>query len=79
MRPCFSSRLRLSMRLHSIGVRLSETKPETSTAATIVTANSCSRRPMMPPMNMTGMNTAASDSVIDTIVKPISRAPSNVA
>ena len=30
-------------------------------------------------MNSTGMNTAASDSVIDTIVKPISCAPSNVA
>ena len=60
------------MRLHSIGVRLSETRPETSTALTIVTANSWSRRPMMPPMNTTGMNTAASDSVIDTIVKPIS-------
>ncbi len=67
------------MRLHSIGVRLSETKPETSTALMIVTANSLSRRPMMPPMNTTGMKTAASDSVIDTIVKPISRAPSNVA
>ena len=67
------------MRLHSIGVRLSETKPDTSTATTIVTANSLSRRPMMPPMNITGMNTAASDNVIETIVKPISRAPSRVA
>ncbi len=67
------------MRLHSIGVRLRLTKPDTSTAATIVIANSFSRRPMMPPMNTTGMNTAASDSVIDTIVKPISFAPSSVA
>ena len=30
-------------------------------------------------MNSTGMNTAASDRVIDTIVKPISLAPSSVA
>ena len=30
-------------------------------------------------MNSTGMNTAASDNVIDTIVKPISCAPSSVA
>ena len=33
----------------------------------------------MPFMNMTGMNTATSDSVIDTIVKPISREPSSAA
>ena len=30
-------------------------------------------------MNSTGMNTAASESVIDTMVKPTSRAPSSVA
>ena len=53
-------------RLHSIGVRLIETKPETRIATPIVTANSCSSRPTMPPMNSTGMNTATSDSVIDT-------------
>ncbi len=29
----------------------------------------------MPPMNSTGMNTAASDTVIDRMVKPISREP----
>ena len=67
------------MRLHSIGVRLIATNPETSTAVTMVIANSLSRRPMMPPMNTSGMNTAASDKVIDTIVNPISRAPSSVA
>ena len=33
----------------------------------------------MPFMNMTGMNTATSDSVIDTIVNPISREPSSAA
>ena len=30
-------------------------------------------------MNSTGMNTAASDSVIEMMVKPISRAPRSVA
>ena len=45
----------------------------------MVTANSWNSRPMMPPMNSTGMNTAVSDSVIDTMVKPISRAPSSAA
>ena len=29
----------------------------------------------MPPMNSTGMNTAISDSVIEMMVKPISREP----
>ena len=45
----------------------------------MVTENSCSNRPTMPPMNSTGMNTATSDSVIDRIVKPISRDASNAA
>ena len=34
---------------------------------------------MMPPRKRIGMNTAVSDSVIDRIVKPTSRAPSNAA
>jgi len=33
----------------------------------------------MPPMNSSGMNTAARDSVIDRIVKPISAEPSSAA
>ncbi len=68
-----------SQRLHSIGVSDSDTKPDTSTAAMMVTANSCSSLPSTPPMNSTGMNTAASDSVMETMVKPTSRAPSSVA
>ena len=67
------------MRLHSIGVSVNDTKPEISTATMMTTANSRSRRPRMPPMNSTGMNTATSDSVIDTIVKPTSFEPSKVA
>ena len=41
----------------------------------IVTANSKKKRPTMPPMNRIGMNTATSEMVIDSTVKPISRAP----
>ena len=66
-------------RLHSIGVRLSETKPEIRMATLMVTANSWNSRPMIPLMNSTGMNTAASDRVMERIVNPTSRAPSNAA
>ena len=38
-------------------------------------ANSRNKRPRIPPMKRTGMKTATSDTVIDTIVKPISREP----
>ena len=38
----------------------------------IVTANSRNTRPTSPLMNTSGKNTAASDSVIDRIVKLIS-------
>ena len=55
--PCSGRR----KRLHSIGVSVSETKPETRIATQMVTANSCSSRPTMPPMNSTGMNTATSE------------------
>ena len=62
-----------------MGVRLSETTPETRIATLMVTANSCSSRPRMPLMKSTGMNTAASDRVMETMVKPISRAPRKAA
>jgi hypothetical protein len=66
-------------RLHSIGARLIETKPETRMATPMVTANSFSSRPTMPPMNRTGMNTATSDAVIATMVNEISFEPSSAA
>ena len=66
-------------RLHNIGVRLRETKPEIRIAVIITTANSWNRRPTMPPMNSTGINTAASESVMDRTVKAISRPPSSAA
>jgi len=66
-------------RLHSIGVRLSETAPEIRMATQMVTANSWNKRPRIPGMNSTGMNTAASDNVMERIVKPISREPLRAA
>ncbi len=44
-----------------------------------VTANSRKSRPMMPPMNSSGMSTATSDTVRDTMVKPICFAPFSAA
>ena len=69
----------LRNRLHSMGVRESEIAPEMRIAMAIVTANSLSRRPRIPPMNSTGINTAASESVMERIVKPISRPPLSAA
>ncbi len=62
-----------------MGVRLRETKPEMRMATMMVTANSWNSRPMMPFMNNTGIKTAASETVIERTVKPISRAPSKAA
>ena len=63
------------MREASIGVSVSEMNPESRIAMLIVMANSKKNRPTMPPMNRIGMNTATSETVIDTTVKPISLAP----
>ena len=51
----------------------------TKRAMAIVNANSLSSRPRIPPMKSTGMNTAASESVMDKIVNPISRPPFSAA
>ena len=67
MRPCCSLvSCGFRNRLQSIGVSVSETKPETRIATPMVTANSWNSRPISPPMNSTGMNTAASEMVIET-------------
>ena len=62
-----------------MGVVVSETTSETSTATESTTANSRNRRPMSPPINKIGMNTATSDVDMDSTVKPISRAPVTAA
>ena len=45
----------------------------------MVIANSYNSLPIMPPMKITGMNTATSDMVIDRMVKLISRDPLSAA
>ena len=62
-----------------MGVRVSETTPETRTADMMVTENSCSSRPRIPPMKSTGMKTAASERVMERMVKLISREPCSAA
>ncbi len=69
----------MSTRAHSIGVSVSDTKPETTIATDTDTANSRKTRPTMPPISSTGMNTAISEKVIDRMVKPISREPFSAA
>ena len=68
-----------SRRAQSIGVNVSDTKPETRMATEIVTANSRNTRPSTPAMNSTGMNTATSDKVMERMVKLISLAPFKAA
>ena len=62
-----------------MGVSVTEMTPEITIAITMVTANSCSSRPTMPPMKTMGMNTAASETVIDKMVKAISLEPVSAA
>src|SRR2546430_398988 len=50
-------------RLHIIGVSVSDTTAETTTAMVKVSANSRNMRPTSPVMNSRGMNTAISDTV----------------
>ena len=63
----------------SIGVVVSETTSETRMAAESVTANSRKSRPTMPPISRMGINTAISEVLIESTVKPISREPSMAA
>jgi hypothetical protein len=53
--------------------------PEIRMAMLMTMPNSLNMRPTTPPMNSTGMNTATSDSVIDTMVKPTSFEPLKAA
>src|SRR5204862_222870 len=64
-----------SSHAHIIGVVVSEITSEISTAAESVTANSRKRRPTCPCMKRSGMNTATSERLIESTVKPTSRAP----
>ncbi len=61
----------------SIGVVVSDTTSDTRIATDSVTANSRNSRPTIPPISRIGINTAISDVLIDSTVKPISFDPSS--
>ena len=69
----------LSSRAASIGVRVSETRAEIRMVKVRVMANSRKSRPTISPMNSSGISTAISDTVNDTIVNPICSEPFNAA
>jgi len=60
-------------------VRVSDTTADTAIAMLRVTANDRKRRPTIPPISKSGMNTASSETVIETMVKPICFAPFSAA
>src|SRR5664279_2384910 len=62
-----------------MGVRVTDTTPEIKMATVMVTANSLNKRPSTPPRKSTGMNTAARERVMETMVEPISAEPLNDA
>ena len=62
-----------------MAVKVSESTAETPMAMASVTANSRNSRPMMPPMKSSGMSTATSDTVRDTMVNPICLEPFKAA
>ena len=59
-------------RAHIIGVVVNEIASDTRIAIDSVTANSRNRRPTMPPISRIGRNTAISDRLMETTVKPTS-------
>ncbi len=71
--PDFSSRAAI------IGISVSDSTADTPMAIVMVTANSKNSRPMMPPMNSSGMNTATRLTEMDSTVKAISLAPVTAA
>ena len=67
------------MRAAIIGVSVSETNAEKMMVTASVTANSRNRRPTMSAMNSSGISTAISETVSETMVKPISADPLSAA
>src|SRR6266403_2626742 len=65
----------VNSREHIIGVSVSDTIADVTTAMVNVSANSRNMRPTSPDMNNSGMNTAINDTVSEITVKPISLAP----
>ncbi len=67
------------MREHIMGVRVRATKPDTSTAAAKVSANSMNNRPVRPVAKASGAYTATRVSVMAITAKAISRTPKKAA
>ena len=78
-RPCLTDLGSCRKSAAIIGHNVSAVSAESTTATDTVTPNSRNSRPMMPPMNNSGMKTAINETVIDTIVKPISAEPLSAA
>jgi len=66
-------------RAQSIGVRVNDTTAESRIVTLSVTANSRNRRPVMSPMNKSGIRTAMSEIVSEMMVNPICSAPFRAA
>src|SRR5262249_6662637 len=66
-------------RLHSMGVKVSETNPEAKIATANVMLNSRNNLPLIPGIKRSGINTATNDNVIDKIVKLICLEPIKLA
>ncbi len=62
-----------------IGVKVRETKAEKMIVTARVTANSRNRRPTISAMNSSGISTAISETVSETMVNPISSEPLSAA
>ena len=62
-----------------VGESVSATNAEMPMVMVMVMANSRNRRPMIPPISSSGMNTATREMLMDMMVKPISPAPLSVA
>jgi hypothetical protein len=64
---------------HIIGVVVSEIASEMRIASDSVSVNSRNSRPRTPPISRIGKNTATSDRLMESTVKPTSRAPTKAA
>ena len=62
-----------------MGVSVRETNAEKMMVTARVTANSRNRRPTISAMNSSGISTAISETVNDTMVNPISADPLSAA
>ncbi len=63
----------------SIGVSVSATKLDNTTAPAMAIPNSLNNRPVLPLRNASGTNTATSEAVVAITAKAISRVPSRAA